>query len=68
MVLKILISCSSKILLKFAIVFKICEYFCPFFSLTIITGQRSFSSFADELLDVTPDAKNIFQDFHCKIW
>ena len=41
----------SKILLKFAIVFKIFEYFCPFLSL-IITGQRSFSSLADGLLDI----------------
>ena len=34
----------SKILLNFAIIFKICEYFCPFLSLTTITGQRRFSS------------------------
>ena len=47
----------GKILLKFAIVFKICEYFCPFLSLTIITGRRSFSSLADGLLDVTPEKK-----------
>ena len=40
----------SKILLKFAIVFKIFEYFCPFLSLTIITGQQSFSSLADGYL------------------
>ena len=32
----------SKILLKLAIVFKILEYFCPFLSLTIITGQLAF--------------------------
>ena len=32
---------SSKILLKFAIVFKIFEYFCSFLSLTTITGQRN---------------------------
>ena len=32
----------NNILLKIAIVFKIFESFCPFLSLTIITGQRSF--------------------------
>ena len=44
----------SKILLNFAIVFKIFKYFCPF---TIITGQRSFSSHEDELLDLNIEAK-----------
>ena len=40
-----------KILLKFAIVFKIFEFFCPFLSLTIITDPGSFSSHADVLRD-----------------
>ena len=44
-----------KILLKFAIVIKFCEYFCPFLSLAIITGQRSFSSLSDGLPDITPE-------------
>ena len=39
-----------KILLNIAIVFKIFEYFCPILSLTIINGQRSFSSLADGYL------------------
>ena len=43
----------SKILLKIAIVFKIFDCFCLFLSLTIITGQRSFSSLADGLLEIT---------------
>ena len=46
---------SSKILLKFAIVFKIFEYFCPLLSLNIITGPLSFSSLADGLLVITPE-------------
>ena len=58
----------SKILLKFAIVFKIFECFCPFLSLTIITGQRSFLSLADGLLDMTQKRKNSFEHFHCNIW
>ena len=58
----------GKISLKFAIVFKICECFYPFLSLTIITGQRSFSSLADGLLDITQERKNTFEQFHCKIW
>ena len=39
------------------------EYFCPFLSLAIITGQRSFSSLSDGLPDITPETKialNIF--------
>ena len=48
--------------------FKIFEYFCPFLSLTIITGQRSFSSLADRLLNLTPETKNSFEHFHCEIW
>ena len=58
----------GKILLKFAIVFKIFECFCPFLSLTIIIGQRSFSSLADGLLDITQERKNSFEHFHFKIW
>ena len=54
----------SKILLKFAIVFKIFEYFCPFLSLTIITGQRSFSGLAYGLLDITPETKNCLEQFY----
>ena len=41
---------------------KICDCFqnvCPFLSLTIITGQRSFSSLADGLLDLTPETKKL---------
>ena len=45
----IIITSFCKILLKFAIVLKIFENFCLFLSLTIITGQRSFSSLADGL-------------------
>ena len=52
-----------KIFLKFAIVFKVFEYFWSFFSLIIITGQRSFSSLADGFLDITPETKNSF--CHC---
>ena len=43
----------SKISFKFAIVSKIFDNFCPFLSLTIITGQRSFSSPLDGLQDIT---------------
>ena len=53
----------SKVLLKFAIVFKIFEYFCPFLSSTIITGQRSFSSVADGLVDITPETKVVLDKF-----
>ena len=53
----------SNILLKFATVFKIFECFCPFLSLTIISGQRSFSSLADGLLDITQETKNSFWTF-----
>ena len=49
----------SKILLKFATVFKIFEFFCPFLSLIIITGQRRFFSLADELHN-----KNLY----CEMW
>ena len=49
----------SKILLKFAFVFKILESFCHFLSLTIITGQRSFSSLADGLRDITQETKTV---------
>ena len=45
----IIITSFCKILLKFVIVLKFFEYFCPFLSLTIITGQRSFLSLADGL-------------------
>ena len=44
----------SKIL-NFPIVFKVFEYFCPFLSLTIITGHCNFLSLADGLLDETPE-------------
>ena len=49
-------------MLKFAIVSKIIEYFCAS-QLTIITGQRSFSSLADHLFDITPDTENSFEPF-----
>ena len=60
-------------LLKIAIVFKIFEYFCPFLSLTIITvtiitGQRSFSGLAYGLLDIAPETKNSCEHFYCEIW
>ena len=58
----------SKILLKFAIVFKIFEYFCSILRLTIITGQRSFSSLADGLLDITTETKNSFEHYYRQIW
>ena len=48
----------SKVLLKFAFVFKVFEYFCPF---TIISDQRRFSSHADELLDITPETKIVLK-------
>ena len=58
----------SKILLKFA-VFEIFEYFCPFLSLTIITGQQSFLSLADWIHDKNPDSKNVFELFlRCDMW
>ena len=53
----IIITSFCKILLKFAIVLKIFEYFCPFLSLTIITGQRSFSSLADGLHEKNAETK-----------
>ena len=49
------------ILLKFAIVCNIFDYFCPFVSSTIITAQRSFSGLADGLLDINPERKNSFE-------
>ena len=58
----------SKILLKFAIVFKIFECFCPFLNLTIIIGQRGFWSLAVGLLDITLETKVNFELFHRKIW
>ena len=59
----IIITSSSKILLNFAIVLKIFEYFCPFLSTTIITGQRSFSSLADGLHGEHPETKNVCERF-----
>ena len=49
----------STLLMKFAIVFKIFAYFFCL-SLMIITGQWSFSRFADEFFDITPEAKKKF--------
>ena len=46
----------SKIL-KFAIVFKMFEFFCPF-----------FSSLADGLLEITQETQNSVEHFHCEIW
>ena len=57
-----------EILLKYAIVFNIFDYFCLFLSLTIITGQRSFSSIADGLLDITPEIKNNFEQLHSEMF
>ena len=51
----------SKILLKFAIVFKIFEYFSPFLSLTILNGQRRFLSFG--LHDKYSETNNVFEHF-----
>ena len=48
----------SKVLLKFAFVFKVFELFCPF---TIISDQRRFSSHVDELLDITPETKIVLK-------
>ena len=54
----------SKILLEFAFVFKVFEYFGPFRpSITIITGRRNFLSLADGLLDKTLKTKNGFEHF-----
>ena len=50
----------SKILLKFAIFPKVLNIFCPFLSLTNITGQRNFSSVADGLLERTFETKMFF--------
>ena len=58
----------SKILLKFPIIFKIFEYSCPFLSLTIIYGQRSISSLAYRLIDLTAETKNSFEQFRCELW
>ena len=44
----------GKILLRFAIVFKIFECICPFLSLKINAGQRSFSSLADGFVEIIP--------------
>ena len=52
-----------KILLKFATVIKIFKFFCPFLSLTIITGQRSFLSLSDGLHEKYPETKNVFEHF-----
>ena len=58
-----------KILLKFAIVFKIFKFFCAFLSLTIITGQQSFLSLADGLHDKNPETKIVFEHFfYCEMW
>ena len=58
----------SKILLNIAIVKKIFEYFCPFLSSTIITGQRSVSNLWDGLLDICPETEFSFEHFHFEIW
>ena len=57
----------SKILLKFAVVFKIFAYFFPFLSLTIITGQRSLLSLANGLNDKHPDSKRFLNIFFSAI-
>ena len=65
----IIITSFSKFLLKFAIVLKIFEYFCPFLSLTTITGQRSFSSLADGFHEKNPYPENVFEHFlYCEMW
>ena len=64
MVLKISILQSlARFLLKFAIVFKFFEHFCPFLSLTISTGQRQFLGLAVGLYDRTLETKNGFEKF-----
>ena len=64
-----IITSFCKILLKFVIVLKIFEYFCPSLSLTIITGQRSFSSLADGLHEKNPETENVFERvLYCEMW
>ena len=65
----IIITSFCKILLKFAIVLKILEYFCPFLNLIIFTGQRSFSSLVDGLHDKNAETKNVFEHvLYCEMW
>ena len=65
----IIIRSFTKILLKFTIVLKIFEYFCPFLSLMIITSQRSFSSLADGLHDKNTETKNVLEPFlYFEMW
>ena len=66
-VLKILMLRILGRFLKFAINFKIFEHFCPFLSLTILTGQRKLLSLG--LHDKYLDAKNVFEHFlYCDMW
>ena len=51
-----------KILNSSNILKEICNFF-PFPSLTIITGQRSFSSLSDWLRDITSETKKLFWTF-----
>ena len=51
------ITIVGKILLNFAVVFKIFEFFCSFLSLTSITGQQSFLCLAGGLHDKTQSQK-----------
>ena len=59
----------SKILFTFAIFFDIFSifFFCPFLSLTTITGQRNFSSLGDGLLDRTFETKMVLIFFIAKL-
>ena len=53
----------SKILLKFAIIFKNFEYFCPLLILTILTGQQNFLCHSVALRDRSPETKNLWTLF-----
>ena len=56
----------NNIFLKFAIVFKNFEYFCPLLSLTIFTGQRRFLSLG--LHDEYLETRNVFEQFlYCEM-
>ena len=52
----------SRIVARFCeslLFFKIFEYFCPFLSLTIVTGQQGFLCLAERLDEKIPESKNL---------
>ena len=57
----------KKMLLKIPIVFKIFVY-CPFLSLTTITGQQNLLSFGDRFSDRIFGTKNGFELFWLRSW